>query len=156
MESYSYENLFAILQEEKKSGELQQLPKDFYKTTAKYIQRHPYENTAARKQEENFGLLMTKLKERRKQKILIYLAYKKQLPPRSPDEDIELYSKLKKDLEEESEQPRLYKVKISEDTPELVSPGGNKVGPYNKNQIIETANKPEAEFIVENKLGEML
>jgi DNA replication initiation complex subunit (GINS family) len=158
LEDSFYENLYNYLQEEKKTGDLQPLPKDFYKVSTEYFNKMKVDSDSesATKQRMNFEILLTKLKERRKQKLLIYLAYQKKLPSKTPLEEEEIFFKIKNIIDNEPERIKISRIKINEDIPEIISPKGEKIGPLNKNQIIELTDKNEVEFLIKNKIGEII
>lgn len=150
----SAEGLFSSLQNEKKTGELVALPKDFYKKVEHYIkidlQNGEDPKTA------NFKKLLANLRERRTQKLLIYLAYNKQLPTQIPEEEEELYNRIRKLLENTGNPEKIRKIKILSELPELMMPSGEKLGPYKQNQIIDITKTNEVEFLLNNKLGEII
>ncbi len=143
------EKLYSQLTEERKSGELVPLPSGFYASTA---------NTTGLKTEDverirsNKDKLLNTLKTIRLQKILIYLAYNRQLPNQMPEEEEKLYKKLKATIEEEKGIAQ-ETVTILADLPEVISPDGSKLGPYRKGETIATTPN-ELAFILKNKIGE--
>jgi hypothetical protein len=97
------------------------------------------------------------LKERRVQKLLIYLAYNKQLPSQIPEEEEMLYSRIRVLLDGTGgTEDKIKRVRILSELPELMMPNGGKVGPFKQNQVIEIANANEVEFLLNNKLGEIV
>lgn len=148
----SAESLFDILQEEKRTGEIKQLPKDFYKKAAQHMQTSFDGQYVA-----NFKKLLTGIKERRVQKVLIYLAYNKQLPAQVPEEEERLYRSIKTLLVEKQESmDGIKKIKILTDLPEVLTTRGSKVGPYKQNQVVELTDDTDVDFLVNNKLGEII
>src|SRR5437660_698882 len=151
----SIDSLFSMLQAEQKTGEILPLPKTFYKSIQKQLDSFPESSDKEGQHNKNFRKLLTNIKEKRLQKLLIYLAYNKQLPSQIPDEEEEIYLKIKKTLEKGIEHTqRLKKIKIATEMPELVMPNGNKIGPYKHNQVVELEDANEADFLLNNKLGE--
>ncbi|MGI0141072.1 MAG: hypothetical protein ACREBF_00250 [Candidatus Micrarchaeales archaeon] len=152
----SVEQLFSMLQAERKTGEVIPLPRDFYKNAVQKLSK------LEQAQEDiqhsgNFRKLLATVKERRTQKLLIYLAYNKQLPSQVPEEEEELYKSIKHLLEEKTNHAeQLRKIKISTDVPELVMPNGQKAGPYKQHQVIESADNYETDFLLNNKLAEQI
>ncbi len=148
------EGLFNSLQNEKRTGEIVSLPKDFYKKAEEYLKEglQGDDQRAA-----NFKKLLTSLKERRVQKLLIYLAYNKQLPSQIPEEEEVLYNRIRSLLDGTgSSEEKIKRVRILSELPELMMPNGGKVGPFKQNQVIEVANANEVEFLLNNKLGEIV
>ncbi len=155
-----FESVFDIFQEEKKKGELQTLPKDFYVKSSEYVaelERSANISDESAKKLGNFNKLVSGLKERRKQKLLIYLAYNKPLPEKIPFEEEQLYIKLKNTMNDQGpNEQKLSKLKINSDIPEIITPNGSRLGPFNQNQIIEVDNSVDIEFLVNNNVGEII
>ncbi len=159
-EDLSVDILFSKLAEERKTGELLPLAKDFYKKTEEYIEKESSgENSETKaKQIENFKKLLSEIREKRIQKILIYLAYSKKLPSSVPEEEELLYSEIKKQISNISnpQGSKNLKVRIVADIPEVVIQTGGKIGPFSKNQIVEVSDKNELDFLLNNKLCEII
>lgn len=150
-EETTVENLFRRLSEEKKTGELLPLPFDFYKQD-----REEEKKTGEEKQKENRLRILNMLRARRVQKILIHLAYGRQPPKPIPKEEEKLYLTIKKILDEESNNGKIIKIKIKSKIPEIITPRGVKLGPYQENEIVETENDADVEFIINNGIGETI
>ena len=78
----TYEMLWQAAQKERQTNELQVLQKNFYDEISEFLKRlegrEITDEDASTK--KNTLKLLDELYERRKQKILIYVAYKRQLP----------------------------------------------------------------------------
>lgn len=149
------DSLYTMVQSERKTGEVISLPKDFYSSANKALKT--IESGEDVSHANNFKKLLASIKERRIQKLLIYLAYNKLLPATMPQEEEELYQKVRFLLESKQDAtPRLKKVKITTEMPELMMPNGSKSGPYKENQILEMTNEDEMEFLLNNKLAEQI
>lgn len=141
------EEIFSILQKEKKTGELLQLEPDFYKKTKSSQElQNTAENSA-----ENYQRMLALLREKRTQKILNYIAFGRSLPHPIPEEEERLYIRIKNIITEE-EKGAGTKLKVFEETPEIITPEGKKIGPFHKNETVEV-NKPEAEFMINNNIA---
>lgn len=145
----SAEDIFSRLSEEKKTGDLLPLPEDLYSKIE--ANRLPDKT-----QEENRQRLVATLRARRTQKILTYIAYGRKLPKPVPDEEEKLYIRIKKTIEEDGATPASPKIKILVSAPELMTPEGRKVGPFEKNTIVEIGNRQDLEFLLKNKIGEAI
>jgi len=157
MEEITPEVIFSKLQAERKTGELLPLPADFYEQIDKEIENLKKNPSMESKQYlENFMKLVNQLKEKRMQKVLIYLAYNKQLPQPIPRFEENLFKKIKAIINEESKPPQVKRIKINLDIPEIITPEGNKIGPFSKDQIIEIDDSKEIEYILQNKIGELI
>ncbi|MGC8662290.1 MAG: hypothetical protein ACP5RT_00690 [Candidatus Micrarchaeia archaeon] len=157
MDEITSEFLFEKLQQEKKTGELLSLPVDFYKL-AELFEKKSTENNIVESDRyiENFKKLLRQLKERRLQKVLIYLAYNKQLPKPVPKEEEDIYNRIKTIINQDNTNQEPKKIKINEDLPEVIAPSGNKIGPFSKGQVIEMEEYSIIDFILQNKIGEII
>ena len=143
----STDDLFSRLAEEKRTGDLLPLPQDLYTS----IETN---KLADKTQEENRQRLVAALRARRTQKILTYIAYGRKLPKPIPEEEEKLYIRIKKTIEEDGPPAMPPKIKIIVSAPELVTPEGRTIGPFEKNTIVEIGNRQEFEFLLKNKIGE--
>jgi len=144
------EVLFAKLSAERKTGELLQLPEDFFeKASAAPGAREP-------DVQANNDKLLNTLKAKRIQKLLIYLAYDRPLPHPIPYEEEILYKEIKSLLDNGGASRKTRRIRVLADVPELVTPNGDKLGPYRRDEIIETSKESDAQFILKNKIGEIV
>ena len=149
---FSVNSLYNLLKSEQKSGEVISLQKDFYLKIEEKLKAYGSTNGDEYK---NIQKVVNSLKERRKQKILVYIAYNKELPRPLPLEEEDLYIQIKNILNKSNSEPKPSKVKIAKTIPQIVAPSGSKLGPYEQNEIIYIYDRADAKFIVENKLGEI-
>jgi DNA replication initiation complex subunit (GINS family) len=148
------EALFAKLDEERKTGTLLPLGKDFYEEIEKEIKKQ--EKEGGRKAEtQNKKTTLNKLRSKRTQKILVYLAYNKPLPSQVPAEEEALYYQILKTINKEVPPPKTAKIKILIKIPEIITTKGNKLGPYQEGEVIQVEDPDDAEFMVNNKIGEV-
>ena len=91
------EALFAKLDEERKTGTLLPLGKDFYTEIEKKIKEQEKED-GKEVETQNKKTTLNKLKSKRTQKILVYLAYNKPLPAQVPAEEEALYYQILKTI----------------------------------------------------------
>lgn len=105
---------------------------------------------------ENAQRLIRGLKEKRLQKILIYIAYGKPLPPQVPSEEEDLYKQIQVILNKTAPQERNRKIRILANIPEVITTKGNKIGPYKQSEVVEIGNSDDVSFIIDNKLGEII
>lgn len=154
----SVETLFGMLNEEKKTGELLKLDKDFYAVAEKYAKTEEDTSDENKKQKiANFKKLLASFKSLRERKILIYLAYNKQITNQIASEEQALYVQVRKLLESKNpESENITRIKVSTDIPEIVTPNGNKLGPLKQNQIIEVEKGSDLDFIIQNRIGEII
>lgn len=149
----SVNELNNILKSEQKSGEILSLPKDFYANVEEKLKSY---GSTEGDEYKNISKITNLLKERRTQKILVYIAYNKELPKPLPSEEEDLYIQIKNILNRSNGDPKPSKVRIAKTIPQIVAPSGNKLGPYEQNEIIYVYNRSDAKFMVENKLGEII
>ncbi|MCL5102026.1 MAG: hypothetical protein M1544_01570 [Candidatus Marsarchaeota archaeon] len=160
-ENVSYEFLWEILQKERSSNALQFIPKNFYVDVLDFIEsaknKQPGELEAAAV--SNMSRLINEIFEKRKQKIVLYVAYKKPLPMPAVEMELSFYNKLmdtynntliagQKQQAAESGKLRV----VIEKLPEVFLPSGAKIGPLEKGQIIEIKDKTDTAFLIDNSL----
>lgn len=157
-ENISYDYLWQAYQKEKQTNQLLLVPRSFYEDAFEFI------NSASKNQDQTIKENATKLLgdffEKRKQKILIYIAYNKQLPQPISSSEIEFYNKVlqavkteKLDLGKQNKNA-VNTLKSLKDLPEIILPSGNKFGPIKKDQIINIENQNDKTYLVENTICE--
>lgn len=149
----SVNGLNNLLKTEQKSGEIAPLPKEFYLKINEKLKTY---GTTESDEYKNLAKLYNSIKDRRTQKILVYLAYNKELPRPLPAEDEDLYIQIKNIINKSGGESKPSKLKVSKTIPQIVAPSGNKLGPYEQNEIIYVYDRADAKFMVENKLGETI
>ncbi|MDE1874127.1 MAG: hypothetical protein KGI04_03345 [Candidatus Micrarchaeota archaeon] len=156
--SITAESLFLSLQQEKATGELQPLPHDFYANATALVATLSKQDQGEEKARrvENVVKMLMSLKEKRKQKLLLYIAYSRPLPATIPNEEEALFNELHKTLNAGAPETKLSKLKIISDVPEVLTSQGRKVGPYKHGEIVELSDSGDVEFIIKNKIGEIL
>jgi DNA replication initiation complex subunit (GINS family) len=151
------EVLFSKLQNEKATGELLTLQKDFYSLVGALIAELESVTTEEKKRQcENIKKMLFALKERRKQKVLMYLAYNKRMPQPIPEEEEVLYNEINKVLNKDASSIRISRLKIISTIPEVLTANGRKIGPFKQGEVVEISNSNDAEFILNNKIGEVI
>ncbi len=97
--------------------------------------------------------------KKRKQKILIYLAYNKQVPQPMPVIEQNYYEKLlviinseKLNLEETDNKNLLALQSI----PKIILPSGNEIGPLEKDQFIFAENEEDKKFLINNNICKII
>ena len=148
------DEIFNIIKTEARHGEMTDLSPDFYVKLRKKIEdlknTDDETNTSTA---ENVVQAEKTLKTKRMQKILIYLAYNKQLPARVPEEERSTYERIKQIINETSSLSKTTKVKITTRTPEIINQEGKKIGPFEQNQVVELDKDSDINFIISNKIG---
>ncbi|MDE1855051.1 MAG: hypothetical protein KGH57_01890 [Candidatus Micrarchaeota archaeon] len=154
----SAEFLFSVLQQEKATGELQQLQQDFYIQADKYVAslsgKHRSEEDE--RQAENTKRMLASLLEKRKQKILLYIAYNKPLPASVPVEEEKLFNDIRGVLTKDDSITKISKMRITSDIPEVFTTEGRKIGPFRQGEVVEVSDSNDIEFIIKNKIGEIV
>lgn len=150
------EFLFLKLAEERAQGELSPLPKDFYSEASKFIDGMTTAGSDA-KQTQNVQKILRDIREKRRQKLVVYLAYNRPLPQPVPVEEEALYNEIRRILNETAESnARTARLRILSDVPEILTTEGRRIGPYKQGEIIEMAAGADAEFMLKNKIGELV
>lgn len=145
-----YLELIDFYKKEKNTSKLLPMQKDFYKEAEELIKTSKNEV-----EKTNITNTLGFLKEKRVQKILMYLAYDKQIGNEVANEENEIYSKIRAVLKKGKIQ-NSTKIKINMDVPEIITNTGTKLGPYNKNEIIDINSNDDVMFIIENNIGEKI
>ncbi|MGH2510317.1 MAG: hypothetical protein ACRDHZ_23325 [Ktedonobacteraceae bacterium] len=165
-EALSYDYLWQACQKEKQTNQLLLVPKTFYDDIAEYINSLPAPgpNEADSCMKANSIKLLNEIFERRKQKIMLYVAYNKQLPQPISNLELEFYNRLTEvaratRLEHQSMRKSSgAALRSLKDIPEIILPSGNKIGPLKKDQVLEMRkdSDPDIEFLTKNMICERL
>ena len=100
--------------------------------------------------------LATQIQTARTQKLLIYIAYNKEVPRPLPTQEEDLYIQIKKILINWTGENKQSKIKITKPIPQIVTPTGTKLGPFEQNQIVQLTENSDIKFMIDNKLGEIV
>lgn len=145
-----YNDIINIYKKEKNTSRLTKMNDSFYNEAGELVSQ-----TSNQEEKNNIVNTLSFLKEKRMQKILIYLAYDKAIEEAATHEETELYIKIK-NLIKKNKISQSTKVKINMDVPQIITSKGNKLGPYSKNEIVEMNEGDDVKFIIENKIGDMI
>ncbi|MCL4381274.1 MAG: hypothetical protein M1331_00210 [Candidatus Marsarchaeota archaeon] len=165
----SYETVWQILHKEKQTNELQLIPNTFYNDAERFIKNNiksnatlndangsEFENKLNTK--ENIMFLLNKIFEKRKQKLLIYIAFNKPMPQPLPEIEMSFYNRLN-ELKKEftlniEEKAQGIFLKVVSDIPSILLPSGGKIGPLQKDQIINIKEKESEDinFLINNSI----
>ena len=159
----AYQFVWDILQKERSSNMLQILPKEFYADIKEEIKNIKSQKITEEQELalQNIQKITQEIFEKRKQKILLYVAYKKQLPSPAIKEEQELYNKIAEvyanaklwlDSSQRQEPQKETLRVIIDQLPEVFLPSGRKIGPLQKGQFVEAENDIDKEFLISNGL----
>lgn len=153
MNDITYEILWQTYQKERQSNELQLVPKSFYDDFKEFINSHGTGTEDEKGQKENAARLLTGIFEKRRQKILIYVAYARQLPSPATQQDTEFYEQAIKLLKSNApdyskEVQKTQTLRSAQSIPQIILPSGRKIGPLDGGQLISMDNKEDAAFLV--------
>ena len=157
----TYEMLWQITQRERQTNELQPLPKSFYDDVSEFIKS--YSNRELTEEEANVKKnalrLANELYERRKQKILIYVAYKRTMPQPAIPRELEFYNRLLEMSDQnrvdtdKSQGAKVQTLRSLQAIPQIILPSGRKAGPFEKGQLVEIPNDEEdIKFLINNTI----
>jgi len=159
----TYDYLWEIYQKEKQTNQLLPISKTFYTDAQVFINKLNPTNETDTTTKTNSINILNNIFEKRRQKILIYIAYGKPLPqPVSSQEqdfcdrvtDVLKVNKLDSTNIKTADRVMLRSLK---DMPEVILPSGNKAGPFKKNQTIELGSQDsDIEFLLNNAICERL
>ena len=99
-DNITYDFLWQAYQKEKQTNQLLLIPKTFYEDSINFINNIKPDANGYSTKDISIKLL-NDFFERRKQKILIYIAYNKQLPQPISNNEIEFYNKLLQTMKSE-------------------------------------------------------
>lgn len=158
-EEITYDYLWQAYQKEKQTNQILLLPKTFYEDTMAFINKSTQENPDGIPSKENSIKLLSEFFEKRKQKILIYAAYGKQLPQPISNNETDFYNKIIQTVKSEkldmNKKEHKTLLKSIRDIPEIILPSGNKIGPLKTDQIIDTKDAQDIEYLVNNSICEL-
>lgn len=159
----TYDYLWETYQKEKQTNLLLPISKSFYTDTLIFINKLNAKDDATASTKTNSINMLNGIFEKRRQKILVYIAYGKALPQPVSDleqdfcdkvQDILKVNKLDSINIKTTDKVSLRSLK---DIPEVILPSGNKIGPFKKDQIIELGNhEGDIEFLLNNTICERL
>lgn len=157
----NYDLLWQFVQKERQTNELQPLPKTFYDDMRTALSTTEDKNLTEDEinTKKNALRLMSEIYERRKQKILIYVAYKKQLPQPAIQAEQQFYNTLiettnnnKLDMQRPKEGGK-QTLQTLQALPEIILPSGKKIGPLEKDQtVVIDADEEDIKFLVSNTI----
>lgn len=158
-EDITYDYLWQAYQKEKQTNQLLLIPRTFYEDTILFIKNAQQNKGQDQITIENTTRLVNDFFEKRKQKILIYVAYNKQLPQPISNNETEFYNKVLQAVKLEkldfaSSKSTNYMLKSIKDLPEIILPSGNKIGPLQKDQMIEAKNEQDRNYLIDNTICE--
>lgn len=154
MTDITYDYIWQVYQKEKQTNELSAIPKTFYVDAEIFIKNI--------KEEESENIITNTQKianlifEKRKQKIMIYIALNKNIPQITPEETefyknaVELYNNSK--LPYHSTEPSRPQLVATKDIPEILLPSGKRIGPIAKEQVIKLENTKDIDFLLNMSL----
>ena len=150
----TYNEVWQVWQKEKQSAKLQQIPKTFYEDAFKYIEAAASSTETEKASKENLERLLNNIYERRKQKLLVYLAYSQAPPQPLPKDEEKLYNKLAsvlggEKLQRKQDQGRFI---VLQDVPKMVLPSGKEMGPLEKGKTVEVADEYDRGFLLSNNI----
>lgn len=158
-ENISYDYIWQAYQKEKQTNQLLLVSKTFYDDAVEFINRQKTADTTLK---ENATRLLTEFFEKRKQKILIYIAYNRQLPQPISNNELEFYNRVlntvkseQVDLVQHGKQ-NVHVLKSIKDIPEIMLPSGSKIGPLKKDQIVEKLSEQDSNYLLENTICEQI
>ena len=146
--------MWQIWQKEKVSNELQEVPKEFYEDSMSFIAKTKTNDEQSNTTKENTIKILYNIYELRKKKVLLYIAYKKQLPQSVPKIDMGLYNQIsevynKAKLELNSERNNFI---VLQHIPKIILPSGTQIGPFEKDDTILINDEEDEKFLLNNNI----
>ena len=155
MDNLTFDEIWQVWQKEKQSSKLQQISKTFYEDIFKYIKNTQSNSEIQKTTQENLLRITNNIYERRKQKILIYLAYNQNLPQPLPKSETQLYTRLSEVLKNEkleSSEEESRDLLVLQDIPKVILPSGKEIGPLEKEQTIKVEDEYDENFLINNSI----
>ena len=159
----TYDYLWELNQKEKQTNQLLSISKSFYTDALTFINSLNPTDDATASTKSNAINILTGIFEKRRRKILVYVAYGKPLPQPISDmeqefcnqvQDILKVNKLDNINIKTADKVSLRSLK---DIPEVILPSGNKTGPFKKDQVIELGSyESDIEYLLSNAICERL
>jgi DNA replication initiation complex subunit (GINS family) len=159
----TYDYLWETYQKEKQTNQLLPISRGFYTDALVFIKNLSSADEIATSTRTNTINILNSIFEKRRQKILVYIAYGKALPQAVSDLEQDFYNKVQDMLKvnkldsiniKTADKTPLRSLK---DIPEVILPSGSKAGPFKKNQIIELGNyESDIESLLSNAICERL
>ena len=157
----TYDYLWEIYQKEKQTNQLLPISKTFYADAQTFIDKLNAKNEVESNTKTNSINILNNIFEKRRQKILIYIAYGKPLPQPVGSIEQDFCDKvndiLKVNKLDGTNIRTVDKVllKSLKDMPEVILPSGDKAGPFKKNQTLELgSNEGDIKFLLDNTICE--
>ncbi len=152
----NYDYLWQVWQKEKQSNELQLLPNDFYDKILKQFNMINTDDIIHKTTKENILKLLYNIYERRKQKLIVYVAYNRQISQNMPKIEIDFHKKLlnftlseKLDIDKNIKDKKLL---VIQEIPKIILPSGNEIGPVKKDEYIDINNDNDKVFLITNNI----
>ncbi|MGI0100675.1 MAG: hypothetical protein ACREBH_03090 [Candidatus Micrarchaeaceae archaeon] len=160
-ENISYDYIWQAYQKEKQTNQLLLISKNFYDEVAIFINNTKIESKDNRLIIENTSRITADFFEKRKQKILVYVAYNKQLPQPIGANETEFYNKILQIVKSEKLDLSNFKkdqctMKSIKDIPEIILPSGNKIGPLKMDQTLDIINEQDQTYLIQNAICEKI
>jgi DNA replication initiation complex subunit (GINS family) len=155
VDDISYDFIWRFYQREKQTNQLLPTGKNFYDEILEF-------NTSFSKEQQhtNVEKITVELFEKRKQKIMLYVAYGRN-PPSMSNSETEFYTKMVElsnthTLSLVAQSSKKSKLMRSlKDIPEIMLPSGNKIGPIKKDEIInDPISETDTEYLIQNTICE--
>ncbi len=146
--------IWQIWQKEKVSNELQEVPKEFYEDSMSFITKIKADDEQSKTTKENTIKILYNIYELRKKKVLLYIAYKKQLPQSVTKLDMSLYNQIsdiynKAKLEFDSERNNFI---VLQRIPKIILPSGAQIGPLEKDDTVSINDEEDKKFLLNNNI----
>ena len=161
-EEISYNYLWQAYQKEKQTNQLLLIPKTFYQDTIEHIKKAKSEPNPNFTMIDNTTKLLNEFFEKRKQKIMIYIAFNKQLPKPVADSELEFYNRLLQVARSEvlelsvATKKNTITLKSVKDIPEIILPSGNRLGPLKRDQMVDAISEQDINYLIENAICEQV
>ena len=154
-DNISYDYIWRFYQKEKQTNQLLPTGRNFYGEIVNFTTA-----SGSEQQKLNLERVVAELFGKRKQKIILYVAYGRQ-PPMMSDSETDFYTRMvgvvnSHTLDGKAGQDKKTKLMRSlKEIPEIMLPSGCKVGPLKKDEIIDGPESgADTEYLIKNTICE--
>ncbi len=146
-----YDYIWQVWQKEKRSSELQDIPKEFYSEAFEGLSKIKDHETY-----ENLSSLMQQIFNIRKKKIMMYVAHEQPIKDTVPYSEQVFYQKLSDIYQNEKLNDlageKVLTLIVQQELPKIILPSGTEFGPVEKGQSISIKDKDDREFLIANNI----
>lgn len=156
----NFDYIWTVYQKEKQTNKLTLVQKQFYSDIEEFVKNADKSTLEGQAAISNAIQTVNLIVAARKKKIIIYAAYSKPLPQPIPEEERNFYNDLLnviknygiKNSDDKLEDGTRKMLKVLISVPEITLPSGNRIGPLEKDQLVEIEDEDDRKYLENNKV----